>query len=277
MAFFYEEIGMDFRIHESDYKYCSACNEYHFHECYEFYYLTEGSVFYHIGDSVYSIEKGDAVFIPPNVSHRTSSNNDERHKRILMYINPEYIKDFIKSDSNMNSFFYKTNNIKLNQKEKNFTEFVLDKIIEEFSKTPKHNETSIKSYLAALFLSLNDCVKNSENIEAKSISERMNNIIEYINKNFASEITLSTLSKEFYLHPSYISNMIKKNLGVTFIEYLNKIRIQKSIKLLLTTDYKIEDISDMCGFSSSSRYCKIFASYVSVSPTKYRKINEKND
>ena len=116
MAFFYEEIGMDFRIHESDYKYCSACNEYHFHECYEFYYLTEGSVFYHIGDSVYSIEKGDAVFIPPNVSHRTSSNKDERHKRILMYINPEYIKDFIKSESNMNSFFYKTNNIKLNQK-----------------------------------------------------------------------------------------------------------------------------------------------------------------
>ena len=194
-----------------------------------------------------------------------------------MYVNPLYIQDFIDNTPNLYDFFYKINIIKLNPAEKTFVEFVLEKTIDEFSKTPEHNNTVIKSYISTLFLTLSDCVKNSkENINnnSQNISDSMREIIDYINVNFSNEITLNILAKEFYLHPSYISNMIKKNLGVTFVDYLNRIRVQKSVKLLLTTDYKIEDISAICGFNSSSRYCKTFASYFSISPTKYRKLKK---
>ena len=276
---FYEETGMDFRIRKSEYKQWPAYNEAHFHECYEFYYLMEGSVLFYVGDTVYTLEKGDVVFLPPGMPHKTRPNQEESFKNFLMCISPEYIEDFIQNAPSLYSFFHKGNHIKLNEEEQGFTVFVLHKILDEFGKTPSHDDRVIRAYIAALFLSLNDCLKKGKDntsTHAGMISENMQKILDYMNRNYADEITLHILAKEFYLHPSYISNMIKKNLGVSFVKYLNRLRIQKSLKLLLTTDYKIEDISAMCGFNSSSHYCKTFASFLSVSPMQYRKMRKES-
>lgn len=272
---FYEEIGMDFRIQKKVYQQWPKYSEAHFHECYELYYLIEGSVYYHIGDERHIINKDDVVFLPMDISHKTRPNSQESYKCISMYVSSKYIEEFLDTSLNLRDFFYNINIIKFNVKGKTIIEFILNKILDEYNKNSERNNPYIKSYLTTLFLVLNDyrnSQTSSNNLLSKKVSPIVIDITKYINQYFYNEITLTTLSKEFYLHPSYISNLIKKNLGVTFVEYLNRVRIQKSLKLLRTTDRKIEDIAGICGFNSGSHYTKTFVSYYGIPPTQYRKL-----
>ena len=57
-------------------------NSDHFHNLYEFYYLTEGNATYLINDKIYNMVKGDIVVIPPNTLHKTTFLDDRKRKRI---------------------------------------------------------------------------------------------------------------------------------------------------------------------------------------------------
>lgn len=274
---FYEEIGMDFRIKKKEYKQWPKYSEAHFHECHELYYLIEGSVYYCIDDEKYTINAGEVVFLPMDISHKTRPNSQESYKCISLYVSPDYVKKFLDKTSDLHDFFYKLNIIKLNSRGRTVVEFILNKMLNEYNKKSELNESYINAYLTTLFLTLNDysCSQSTNEVQLnKSISPVVMNITKYINTHFSDEITLSSLAQEFYLHPSYISNLIKKNLGVTFVEYLNRVRIQKSLKLLQTTERKIEDIAGMCGFNSGSHYTKVFVSYWGTPPSQYRKLKQ---
>jgi len=53
-------------------------------------------------------------------------------------------------------------------------------------------------------------------------------VVEYINQEYANNISLDLLSKKFYMYPSYLSRSFKKVTGFTYIEYLNKVRIKQA-------------------------------------------------
>jgi len=57
-------------------------------------------------------------------------------------------------------------------------------------------------------------------------------------------------------------------------EYINDKRIEKASGLLKTTDFSIEEVSGLAGFSSGSYFCKIFKRKMGVSPFKFKNINK---
>lgn len=65
---------------------------------------------------------------------------------------------------------------------------------------------------------------------------------------------------------------MKLKTGVNFTDYLNKLRIDMSINLLMDVDihYSIKDISDMVGYNSQHYFSRAFKNYMGLSPNKYR-------
>ena len=59
------------------------CN-IHYHESHELYYMLSGGTTYFIGDEIYSIEKGNFVFIPKGILHKTDNENSPSNERILI-------------------------------------------------------------------------------------------------------------------------------------------------------------------------------------------------
>ena len=69
---------------------------------------------------------------------------------------------------------------------------------------------------------------------------------------------------------SYTSKLFKKFTGITFIKYLNSVRIRASLEDLL------EGISDECGMPNSKAYTEAFKEIYGISPSNYRKRFKKN-
>ena len=100
-----------------------------------------------------------------------------------------------------------------------------------------------------------------------------NNAIEYIKANFpSSDISLNGLAEHLFISQSYLAKTIKEKTGVNFTDYLNKLRIDMAISLLLDEDieYTIKDIADMVGYNSQHYFSRAFKNYMGISPNQYR-------
>ncbi|MDO4337482.1 MAG: AraC family transcriptional regulator [Eubacteriales bacterium] len=94
----------------------------------------------------------------------------------------------------------------------------------------------------------------------------------YIELHYSNpDLSLEEIAENLKIAPNYLSTIFSKNLGIKLFEYINKYRIEKSIKLLLDTDMTVNDISTECGFNSSRNYIRIFKKYKENTPGAYRK------
>ncbi len=92
----------------------------------------------------------------------------------------------------------------------------------------------------------------------------------YIKNNYLKKITLTEVAEHVYLSNSYLSKIIKEELGISFTEYVNKLRVTKSQELLRTTSLSLVEISNLVGFEDQSYFTKVFKKMTGISPGKYR-------
>lgn len=97
--------------------------------------------------------------------------------------------------------------------------------------------------------------------------------IAYINQNYKENISLDTVASNVHLNSSYFSTIFKKELGLSFSSYLNKVRIDKSKLLLKNTDYSILEIALEVGFEDQSYFTKVFKSLTGMTPKEYKQRN----
>lgn len=86
------------------------------------------------------------------------------------------------------------------------------------------------------------------------------------------------LSDHLGLTETYCSKYIKKNTGISFVDYLNAIRINNAQRLLLNTDYSIMEIVERTGFSSVQTFNRVFKGLTGgLSPSAYRKSKRRKE
>jgi YesN/AraC family two-component response regulator len=92
----------------------------------------------------------------------------------------------------------------------------------------------------------------------------------YIRENFTRKIKLREVAKIAGLSAPYFSTIFKEEMGENLSRYINRLRVEKSIKMLLETEFTLNEISNACCFQDQSWYTKIFKSFTGISPGKYR-------
>jgi AraC-like DNA-binding protein len=102
------------------------------------------------------------------------------------------------------------------------------------------------------------------------LMERHHNIHHYMQLNCTEKISLNTMSEEFHLTTSYISEFLR-NVNIGFRSCLGYMRAYRSEKLLLATNMNITDISVACGFSDPKYYYDVFKKWYRCTPRQFRK------
>ena len=74
------------------------------------------------------------------------------------------------------------------------------------------------------------------------------------------------------LSPPYLSTIFKKDTGMTFLEYLSKVRMDMAKKLLKETNDTVADICGKVGYSDVRYFTKTFTKYAGLKPKEYRKL-----
>lgn len=101
--------------------------------------------------------------------------------------------------------------------------------------------------------------------------ERIETAVRYINQHYASPITIADLARCADLSITYFEAEFKRVMGCSPVEYINSVRINRSIELLLKGGYTISEIAEKVGFADVFYFSRVFKRIKGVSPTNYIK------
>lgn len=139
-------------------------------------------------------------------------------------------------------------------------------IIKTIMQTPRLSD--ITCFLAQRFDMIMSC------IGASSQESVLGSILHYIHHNYTSNITLESIAPLFGYNHSYLGKIFRKKTGVSFNEYIDRLRITRAKELLLQGSTKIYSISKQVGYNNVDYFHIKFRKYVSMSPLEFRKANQ---
>lgn len=101
-------------------------------------------------------------------------------------------------------------------------------------------------------------------------------IKQFIDENFNMKIDLNLLANMTGYSYDRFRHVFKEEYGMPVTEYLQNVRISNSAKMLKLSNLSVTEISNRCGFSSTSQFIQIFKVSEGITPYQYKKLNQKN-
>lgn len=95
--------------------------------------------------------------------------------------------------------------------------------------------------------------------------------LKQIKLNYNQKISIESISNDLGVSTSYLSRKFKDITDQTFLDVLNKYRVQRAIELLNTGKYRVYEVSELTGFSEYKHFCCVFKKYTKASPTEFTK------
>ena len=249
---------------------------FHYHNQYELYYSIKGERYYFIKDKCYALKTGSMVFINEYDIHYTAARANSSYERMVINFKKDYLKDvFANCDIDLFACFKKdVNIIEFDASEQQFIERLLSNMLTEFQENKNGSQEYLKACLVQILITINRKCQNTPDAEVGYINSTHKTISEisgYINNNYSEDITLKTIADKFFISPCYFSRVYKKFTGLSFIDYLNSVRIKEAQKLLRNSNFSIINISEKVGFKNQTHFGRIFKKISGVSPLDYRK------
>jgi len=96
-------------------------------------------------------------------------------------------------------------------------------------------------------------------------------ILAYISQHFTEDISLASVAAAFGIGKYAVSRIFSNVLKVSFLHYINSLRIDYAVYLLINTDLNITNIAMECGYHSQQTFNRIFKELYSCTPKEYRK------
>lgn len=127
----------------------------------------------------------------------------------------------------------------------------------------------------SLFTQMNeytlDCVSKTCDIigqqQKSSEHELSGRILQYVRDNFRNyELTLTYIADHFHVSAIYVSKAVKKVSNISFIDYLNRLRIDEAKQMLSESDTSIRDIATAVGYDSDKNFIRVFKKYEGITP-----------
>jgi AraC-like DNA-binding protein len=246
---------------------------YHWHSDFEVLLLIEGSVIVNTAQKQYELNKDDLFLINQNEIHslaRTKENNTI----LAIQFDPKFCKSYFPK---LQRLKFLVRQIKRNEYpdlwedlRKSMTDIVMDYFRKETGYQLKLMST-LNMLIYRLLRDLQYEIIDEDRLftENKNLA-RLNRIINCIQNNYTNKISLKDLAENENLDMYYLSHFIKKQLGISFQEYVNKIRLEKALDLITHTSKTHLDICIECGFSDYRYLSKLFLKEYGCTPLRYK-------
>lgn len=108
--------------------------------------------------------------------------------------------------------------------------------------------------------------------KGKQMDYRLIYINRFIRKNYSEPLTLNQLAELIQCNATYLSNTYSKVFDISPIQHHQQVRMNYSLKLLISTNYSIGKISSMLGYVSTSQFIATFKRHYQVTPLQYRRV-----
>lgn len=222
---------------------------------------------------------GTVGMTPPYIYHRTMSTSDKPYERILIKFTPAFVKPFIQEmGQQVFDQLYE-------EKICHFTKASQEKLLrmflemaEEFEKNGEHKEFILQGMLFRLLNTIYE-----EKLPASNVTRNLTPLtppimdaIVFIEDNFAKNPTLEQAAQVAGFSTAYFSRLFSAQLGKSYSEYLDNIKIQHVLMLLTRTKKSIMEIAEETGYCHGNYLNSQFKKKVGMTPGEYRKRNRED-
>lgn len=257
----------------------------HSHEYVQIWYIAKGTCRHLVDETVYEMQTGSMLILPPKTNHNFECDDEELDilacDFMLEIVTEGLQRDIGENGYQLMRFAYldsfiasieKVNpSLELDAVKKLRIEEYLTKMLQVYTKQDKFYEIELKSYLLKLLVTVARDYEKTDRKKEKSIYKNsIKSCIEYIETHYAEKFTTGDMAKFCAMSESYFMFFFKELIGVTFVQYLNAFRIEKSKKLLTETDFSLEKIACLVGFQDVNYYNRVFKKTEKITPQQYR-------
>lgn len=246
--------------------------EVHIHECCEIFLCLEGGSSFLIDDKIYDISDGDLFIINQFEAHKVVPDKRERFLRYIAHVHPSFFYSNSIGDIRLSDCFYSPGKItktSLSPAESEKLTALFESLRTEYSygdeMYKKLRATEILLEISRFFATHRDSV--SDEFSHRTIQLA----IDYINHNYAANLTLETVAKNVFVSPTQLSRLFNRYCGTTVTKYIISKRITEA-KKLLAEGKNVTDTAFMCGFNDYANFIRTFKKAVGVPPGKYKAV-----
>lgn len=277
--------------------YCESSEPHlHVHDFIEISYVASGSGIHILGDKKYEVCKGDLFLINYHIPHEFRSIDSPSVSPLKVYncvFKPDFIdvnlndyKDFtdvINYLSFRSIFSLESDNIddiKILGTENLAIETIYKKMLEEFTNQEDGYIELLRAYLSELLVKIFRSLKKScktENSTMLHHAKLIEKSMQYLKENYSISAKLTDLASQSFLSPTYFCKLFKDYTGMTFSEYVQKLRIEEACNLLEHTDNKIIVISQKVGYKDIKHFNEVFKKLTGMTPSLYKKSHERSE
>ncbi len=104
-----------------------------------------------------------------------------------------------------------------------------------------------------------------------SVTGQIQQVKDYIERNYNENLSLSYLAERFHTDPSYLSRIFSQKFDCTITAYITSVRMERAKELMADKDKKMETISFLLGYEDYNYISRVFKKYTGSSPSEYRK------
>jgi AraC-like DNA-binding protein len=253
----------------------------HHHDFYEFYLFLSGDATYMIEGSAYILRPGDIILINSTELHQLMVNNREiPYERIVLWIDKLFLKSLSSESTDLAVCFEncdKEHVVRVDSKSQHQVKNLLFKLLDLEEYLGVGRELLNKVYITELMVYLNTLIfsaKKNPDVEIR-MSDRIHDIICFINDHLDEEIRIDRLSEEFFLSKYHLLREFKKHSGTTLHKYI----VQK--KLILAKEHILKglpiiEVYKLCGFGDYSNFFRAFKNEYGVTPRFFFDFMTKN-
>ncbi len=137
-----------------------------------------------------------------------------------------------------------------------------------------NNQEDLCAWISTALNEFIELVYSSQ--DARKVSQ-IRPAINYIDANYNKPITLAEVAKASHLSVSRLAHIFKEQMGITIIDYLTSVRIERAKQLLLATDQNCTEICFEVGYNNQSYFTRTFKGLVGMTPRQFKVRNQRKE
>lgn len=247
----------------------------HNHTWFEFNYIISGDLHTSFGEEMLSFKSGNFFIVPPGMEHFHKYNNKNPHEGIFIRWqvkkNPSDMPDL------QFSLFNYLNNLRTWEPQVYTDEYQLYSLIIQLFEELNRTKSAINlqllfvrflSYLAEIHDKSKTTYQSEYLFSYRTLFKKIEILLNDVN---FEKITVHSLAASLHMSYGHLARIYKKLTGITLVEKLNCVKLEKAVELLKNPNLTISEISNKVGFSSQYYFSKVFKDKYGICPREYRK------
>lgn len=246
---------------------------------YEIAYIISGDRKTITPTATYFASAGTVGLTPPYVYHRTLAASDELYERILIKFTPAFAEPFIEEvGQQIFDCLYEQNICRFTKRVQEKVARMFMEMAEEFEKNGCHKEFILQGMLFRLLLTVYE-----EKLPVSGVTRNVAPLtppimdaIVFMEDHYAKKPTMEQAAEAAGFSAAYFSRLFSEQMGMSYSEYLENVRLRHVQILLIQSRKSIMEIAEETGYCHGNYLNSRFKKKVGMTPGEYRRRHRKN-